>query len=87
MQLYKIVEPRRKNKKYSVLKYNNKTKQYDYLLSFGDNRYEHFKDQTPLKLWSHLDHNDLERKKRYYQRHSKTNDKNSASYWSNKFLW
>lgn len=85
--MYKIVEPRRKYKKYSVLKYNKKTKEWDYLLSFGDNRYQHYKDSTPLKLWSHLDHGNKERRKRYYQRHGTTTDKESATYWSNKYLW
>ena len=29
---------------------------------FGDNRYEQYRDSTPLKLYSHLDHNDNTRK-------------------------
>lgn len=39
MKEYIIVEPRRKNKKYSVLKWNPEKKQYVYHLSFGDARY------------------------------------------------
>lgn len=87
MKKYIIVPPRRKNKKYSVLKYNEDTKIYDYLLSFGDSNYQHYKDSTPLKLWSHLDHLDKERRRRYYLRFDKTGDKESAKYWSNKYLW
>ncbi len=84
---YIIVPPKRKNKKYSVLKYNNDTKQYHYLLSFGHSLYQHYKDRTPLKLWTHLDHNDKERRLRYYKRHGLTDDKESAKYYSNKYLW
>jgi hypothetical protein len=87
MKKYIIVPPRRKNKKYSVLKYNSKTKEYDYLLSFGSALYQHYEDKTPLKLWSHLNHNDKERRKRYYQRHGTTDDEESAKYYSNKYLW
>ncbi len=87
MKKYIIVPPRRKNKKYSVLKYNSKTKDYDYLLSFGSALHQHYEDKTPLKLWSHLNHHDKERRKRYYQRHGLTDDKESAKYWSNKYLW
>ena len=38
---------------------------------FGDNRYEQFRDTTPLKLYSRLNHNDEKRKKAYYDRHGK----------------
>ena len=87
MKKYIIINPIRKNKKYSVLVYDPIEKKYKYFLSFGDKRYQHFKDQTPLKLYSHLDHNDINRKKRYYSRHGITNDINSALWWSNNFLW
>ena len=87
MKQYIIVSPMRKNKKYSVMKYNKEKKEYDYLLSFGDSRYQQFKDKTPLKLWSNLDHGDLNRKYLYYKRHPITDNKESASYWSNKYLW
>lgn len=57
-------------------------------ISFGDSSYEHFQDSTPLKLYSHLDHNDPIRRKAYYSRHGKSDPK----YWSAKklshaFLW
>ena len=41
------------------IKYNNKW------VHFGDSRYGQFKDQTPLKLYSDLDNNDIIRKKLY----------------------
>ena len=88
---YLIVEPLRKNKKYSVIVY--KYGRWHYLLSFGQLRnangdyYEHYKDVTPLQLYSDLNHNDKNRRRLYYARHGKTNNKNSATYWSNKYLW
>jgi len=56
-------------------------------VNFGALGYEHYKDRTPLKLYSHLDHNDSERRKRYYERHNKDYPKYSADYFSKKYLW
>lgn len=74
-------------KKYDAIlehKQTGKTKK----IPFGDTRYQHFRDQTPLKLYSHLDHNDLKRRHNYLARHSKTfNDKFSSSYFSKNYLW
>ena len=81
MVRYTIIPPRRLGKKYSVLKDGK------YLLSFGSTAYQHFKDSTPLKLWSHLDHGDRLRRQRYYQRHGYTDNKDSAKYWANRYLW
>lgn len=82
---YIITQPIRKNKKYSVFKWDNKDKKYKYHLSFGDSRYEHYKDK--LGLYSHLDHHDADRKRLYYARHGKTNNKDSAKYFANRYLW
>ncbi len=76
----KFYESTRKNKKYMV-EYNGK------MIHFGQLPYEHYKDSTPLKLYSHLDHKDKDRRKRYYDRMGKTTDKSSAKYWANKYLW
>lgn len=80
--LYKPFKSSAKNKKYSVyvMKNNKKT-----LIHFGDKNYQHYKDK--LGYYSHLDHNDKNRRERYYQRHGKTNDKDTAKYWANKILW
>lgn len=83
---YKIIEPQRKNKKYSVLAYNPKTKEYEYLLSFGQLPYQHYKDTTPLKLYTNLNHHDKERRRLYYARHGKA-QKYSAKWFSHKYLW
>lgn len=81
----------RKNKKYMVRISSNSN-----WVHFGDKRYEHYKDQTPLKLYSHLNHNDKERRHNYLQRAKGIKDKqgnltylnkNSPNYYSVKYLW
>ena len=37
----------------------------DKWIHFGDSRYEQFRDSTPLKLYSYLDHKDKERRRNY----------------------
>jgi hypothetical protein len=78
-----------KGKKYMVY-YNNKW------IHFGDNTMEHYKDSTPLKLYSHLNHNDKKRQKNYLSRakgikdkqgNLTYNNKNSSNYYSIKYLW
>ena len=80
MELYKPVKSNRKHKKYMVL-----TKKG--VIHFGDNRYGQFKDK--IGVYSHLDHLDLNRRKKYYDRHGEKNttDKETAKYWSHKILW
>jgi len=78
---YEIRQSTRKGKKYDVYKDG------DYLLSFGASAYAQYKDSTGIGAYSHLDHLDLDRKRRYYARHGRTTDKNSPKWWSNNFLW
>lgn len=54
-------------------------------VDFGDTRYQQFKDSTPLKLYSNLDHNDTKRLHNFYLRHEKNNG--VASILSKKYLW
>ena len=61
-----------KNKKYMAILPDGKT------IHLGDKRFEHYKDVTPLKLYSHLDHNDPIRRELYYKRHNKDCGKYSA---------
>ena len=79
----------RKNKKYQVY-YNGKW------IHFGDTRYEHYKDKTPLKLYSYLDHKDKKRRQDYLNRSMNIkdnqgnltyNNKNSSNYYAIKYLW
>ena len=79
--MYEIRKSTRKYKKYDVFKNGS------YLLSFGDNRYQQFKDTTPLRAYKDLDHGEEDRRQRYLARHGRTTDKESAKYWANRFLW
>lgn len=80
----------RKGKKYSVITPSGKT------IHFGNKNYQQFRDSTGLGLYSHLDHNDTERRKRYLARAKGIknkegkltwNDKESANYYSIIYLW
>lgn len=77
---YYITKSKHKNKKYDI--YHNG----HFLLSFGDTRYEHYRDKTPLKLYSALDHKDKDRLINFWKRHKFTMNKNSANYWA-RYLW
>lgn len=77
----------KKIKKYMAVLQNKHTNRLVHV-HFGDSRYGQFKDRTPLKLYSHLDHNDKKRKSNYIRRHSKDiNKPYSASWFSLKYLW
>ena len=80
--MYTFKKSTRKNKKYDV--YYTKTGQY--LVSFGDSRYQQFEDITPLKLYSSKNHYDKKRKDAYYKRHGKAAFE-TAKWFSHKFLW
>tara|TARA_R110002126_G_scaffold66432_1_gene168907 strand:+ start:1347 stop:1607 length:261 start_codon:yes stop_codon:yes gene_type:complete len=82
--LYKPFVSKVKNKKYSVY-VKADTKSGKKLIHFGDNRYGQFKDK--LGHYSHLDNNDPKRKKAYYARHGKATSKDTAKYFSHKYLW
>lgn len=73
-------------KKYDAIlknKLNDKIK----LVPFGSSKHEHFKDLTPLKLYSYLDHNNTNRKINYYKRHKIDYPFPSADYFSKRYLW
>jgi len=71
----------RENKKYDVY-YDTK-----YIISFGDKRYQHYKDK--IGYYNNLNHNDKERRKLYRDRHKNDyiNDPNYAGFWSWHYLW
>ena len=56
-------------------------------VNFGDIKYEHFRDDTPLKLYSNLDHHDKKRRELYYVRHPKDYPKYSPDWFSKHYLW
>lgn len=70
----------RKNKKYDVYDINNK-----YITSFGDNRYQQYRDV--IGLYSNLNHLDKNRRRLYYLRHGKNADRLTAKWFSHKYLW
>jgi hypothetical protein len=67
MEVYKdgflFKKSKRKDKKYDVFKNNR------YVVSFGDNRYEQYKDK--IGIYKDLDHGDKKRRDNYYARHGK----------------
>ena len=76
--VYTFKKSKRKNKKYDVYK-NGK-----YLVSFGDNRYEQYKDK--IGLYSSKDHLDKKRRELYYKRHGNAKFE-TAKWFSHKYLW
>lgn len=78
---FTFIKSKTKNKKYDVYKNNKK------ITSFGDKRYQHYKDK--IGMYSNLNHNDLNRRKLYRARHKNDNitSPTSAGYFSWKYLW
>lgn len=79
-----------KPKKYTAVLSNGKE------VHFGDRRYAHFKDQTPLKLYSKLDHGDTDRRRNYRKRHRGIllkdgtpayKKKHTPAWFSYRYLW
>lgn len=56
---------------------------------FGQLGYQHYKDSTPLKLYSNLDHSDTVRRKKFRQRfkHSYDSKLYTPLWFSWKYLW
>jgi len=96
--LVRIEKAKAKHKKYSAIVRNKITKK-ERKINFGDNRYENFKDSTPLKLYSSKNHGDKKRRKNYFTRHSgvptkaeavrkeKAKGKYTAKLLSHLYLW
>lgn len=73
-------------KKYDALMQHKQTGKVK-RVPFGDLRYEHFNDRA-LGLFSHLNHNDPERRRLYKKRHAGENEKKyTAGYFAWRFLW
>ena len=89
---YKLIRFERskaKGKKYAAIIQNRKTKK-DRRINFGALGYEHYKDLTPLKLYSNLDHKDKNRRLSYHARHNThriDGSEYSPAYFSFKYLW
>lgn len=77
----------RPHKKYDAILENKKTGRTKEI-PFGDTRYDHYHDSTPLKLYSSKNHNDEKRRKNYLERHSSdSKNKFSSGYFAAKYLW
>lgn len=74
-------------KKYDAVLKNKITNRIK-LIPFGSINYQQYKDLTPLKLYSDLDHLDKNRRKLYRIRHvNEQKNKFSSGYFSWYFLW
>lgn len=83
MEVFNLRLSNRKHKKYTAdVAIGNRLHMN---VHFGDNRYQQYRDATPLKAWSHLDHNDPKRRQAYLSRHAK--DKGPAGLLAKQFLW
>jgi len=79
---YVLQRSTRKFKKYMALMCRSGR-----VVHFGDNRYQQYRDSTGLNVYTHLNHGDPERRKRYYARHGKKAKKFSAKWFSHIYLW
>lgn len=67
--IVKIVKSKAKNKKYAAI-VRNKITGKERKINFGSSINEQYKDSTPLKLYSNLNHLDKQRRKNYFSRFS-----------------
>lgn len=76
---YEIFVSDKPNKKYYATVGGRK-------MYFGDSNYSHYRDK--LGHWSHLDHLDVERRRRYKARHEKNrHNKPSPGWFADQILW
>ena len=64
-------------KKYTAYVKNKKTHKIR-KIHFGDNRYQQYKDRTPLGLYTNKNHKTRKRMQNYYSRHSGTKNRSVA---------
>ena len=81
---YDIIKSKRKNKKYDVYGLGEQGFT-DYLLSFGDSRYEQYYDK--IGEFKHKNHNNDKRRESYYKRHGKESKPLTAKWFSHNLLW
>ena len=76
-----------RGKKYDAIIEDKVTKRQQ-RVPFGDVNYSQYFDNTGLKLYSRLDHNDPKRRAAYKARHENTRHKKfSSSWYADRFLW
>lgn len=73
---------KKKNKKYDAILSNGK------IVSFGDSRYEQYRDSTGLQLYTHKVHLDNARRLAFRKRFAKAaKNKYSPAWFSYYYLW
>ena len=84
--ILKFRRSRTKNKKYdAIVSMDNLQRQ---VIPFGDTRKEHFYDGRGLNLYSHMNHRDEERRRKYLKANAKhIQVKLSPSYFTAKYLY
>ena len=68
-RIVEIYPSNRLHKKYTAVVRNKETG-VERSVAFGDKRYQQYKDSSPLKTYSNLDHGDKKRRAAYFSRHS-----------------
>ena len=81
----KFEKSTRKNKKYKATVYKDGKVQTT--AHFGQLPYEHYKDQTPLKAFKSLDHNDKQRREQFRSRFVSPGKMYSPLWFSWHYLW
>ncbi len=76
-KIVKIEKSPNTMKKYMATVQNLKTKKTR-TLHFGASDYQQFRDSTKIKLYKHLNHGTVKRKRRYFSRHSGEKTKSKA---------
>lgn len=77
-RIVKFEKSKLKGKKYKVTVKNKKTNK-ERVLHFGGLGYEQYKDSTPLKLYSNVNHGTKKRRDNYFNRHSGIKNKKRAT--------
>lgn len=85
-KITEIIKSPIKEKKYRAIIIHKPTNK-QYTIDFGATSYEHYKDATPLKLYSNLNHLDKNRRRLYYSRHNPDTNYMNANTLSAIFLW
>lgn len=76
-KVLKIIKSPKNDKKYIAIIQNIKTKKQR-KIHFGAREYQQYKDSTKLKIYKSKNHNDKNRRKRYFLRHSGVSTKKAA---------
>jgi hypothetical protein len=86
-KLLRFEKSKRKYKKYTAILQHKKNQRLK-KVHFGDIRYQHYRDKTPLKIYSKLDHLDKKRRMNFRSRFRKSATRIfSPAYFAMNYLW